>query len=133
MLSLAQSYLNQGRTVYMDNWYTSISSAQELLHHNTTCTRTIREIEEGYLVMTKSKLKKGQAIGLENADGVQIMKWHDKRDVLTISTDPTHSEKLIPTGKYLRNGNPILKPKSVIDYNHNKQGVDLSDQFSSYY
>ena len=61
------------------------------------------------------------------------MKWHDKRDVLTISTDPTHSEKLIPTGKYLRNGNPILKPKSVIDYNHNKQGVDLSDQFNSYY
>ena len=71
MLSLAQSYLNQGRTIYMDNWYTSISSAQELLHHNITCTGTIRRNRRGLPSdVTKSKLKKGQAIGLENADGV---------------------------------------------------------------
>ena len=27
----------------------------------------------------------------------------------------------------------MLKPKSVIDYNKSKQGIDLSDQFNSYY
>ena len=118
----------------MDNWYTSISLAEELLYHNTTCTGTIRKNRRGLPdEVIKTKLKRGQAIGLENKSGVQVVKWHDKRDVLTISTDPSHSEKLTPTGKIQRNGEQVLKPQSVIDYNHSKQGVDLSDQFNSYY
>ena len=43
VISLANSYLNQGRTLYMDNWYTSIPLAQELLDRNTACTETIEE------------------------------------------------------------------------------------------
>ena len=83
-------------------------------------------------VVVKAKLKKGQVTGLENKSGVLLVKWHEKRDVLTISIEPFHSELLIATGKYHRDGDPILTPKSVIDYNHKKQGVDLSDQFNSY-
>ena len=47
MVSLANSYLNQGRTLYMDNWYTSIPLAQELLDRNTACIRTIRKNRRG--------------------------------------------------------------------------------------
>lgn len=36
-------------------------------------------------------------------------------------------------GKKNRQGEDILKPKSVIDYNKSKKGVDYSDQMSSYH
>ena len=32
-----------------------------------------------------------------------------------------------------RAGNPVLKPKIIEHYNKGKQGIDLSDQMSSYY
>lgn len=40
---------------------------------------------------------------------------------------------LVPTGKNSRNGEQIRKPKSVLDYNKAKKGVDLSDQMAAYY
>ena len=99
----------------MDNWYTSIPLAQERLDRNTACTGTIMKNRRGLPgVVVKAKLKKGQVLGLENKSGIQVVKWHDKRDMLTISTDPTHSEQLIPTGKNNRNGDPILNRNQLL-------------------
>ena len=134
VLALTQPYLNQGRKVYIDNWYTSIPLAQELLTYNTVCTGTIRANRKGLpQEIIKTKLKKGETIGLENRHGVQIVKWRSNRDVITLSTDRTHSENLIDTGNCDRTGIRVLKPKSIIDYNKAKQGIDLSDQYNSYY
>ena len=44
---LIQPYLNQGRKVYIDNWYTPIPLAQELLTYNTVCTGKIRANRKG--------------------------------------------------------------------------------------
>ena len=124
VVALTQPYLNQGRKVYIDNWYTLIPLAQELLRHSTIYTGTIRSNRKGLpSVETNSKLKTGEVIGLENQYGVQIVKWRSKRDVQTISTDSSHSDILQDTGKLDRTGNPVLKPKSVIDYNKSKQGI----------
>lgn len=79
------------------------------------------------------KLKKGEIYGEQNEDGVRVIKWMDKRQVLMITTVPSHSDKLIPTGRKNRKGEEILKPSPVIYYNKAKKGVDMSDQMSSYY
>lgn len=41
----------------------------------------------------------------------------DKRPVLMLSTDPSHNAKCIPTGKRTRQGDDVLKPKVITDYN----------------
>lgn len=62
-----------------------------------------------------------------------MINWKDKRNVMTLSSIPEHHGNLVATGKKTRGGEDIMKPISVIDYNFAKKGVDLSDQFSSYY
>ena len=49
--------------------------------------------------ISNKKLKKGEVIGKE-CNGVKIMKWCDKRAVLMISSDPSHSSNLVSTGKH---------------------------------
>ncbi|CAI6377718.1 unnamed protein product [Macrosiphum euphorbiae] len=44
-----------------------------------------------------------------------------------------HGDQFQNTGKTDRKGNTITKPKMILDYNNTKQGIDVSDQLSSYY
>ncbi len=50
-----------------------------------------------------------------------------------ISTKPSHSATLVETEKNNKANERIMKPPVVLDYNKGKQGVDLSDQLSTYY
>ena len=50
-----------------------------------------------------------------------------------ISTKPSHSATLVYTGKPDKANQRIMKPLVVLDYNEGKQGIDLSDQLSTYY
>jgi hypothetical protein len=50
-----------------------------------------------------------------------------------ISTKPSHSATVVNTGKNNKLNERIMKLQVVLDYNEGKQGIDLSDQFSSYY
>ena len=70
-------------------------------------------------------------ISKQNAKGVKIFNWKDKRNVLTLSTIPEHSGELVPSGRRTRTNAEILKPSSVLDYNAAKKGVDMSDQLTS--
>ena len=56
------------------------------------------------------------------------MKWKDKRDVLTISTEFPHSMMDI---EIIRN--IIKKPISFLKYNEHMSGIDRQDQMTSYY
>ena len=53
----------------------------------------------------------------QNEKGVKNFNWIDKRNVLTLSTVPEHTDTMVPTGKKVRSGEEILKPSSVIEYN----------------
>ena len=57
----------------------------------------------------------------------------DKKDVLMISTKPSHSADVIDSGKTNFRNEPIMKPKVVVDYNKGRQGTDLAGQLSAYY
>ncbi|KAL0278099.1 UNVERIFIED_CONTAM: hypothetical protein PYX00_000008 [Menopon gallinae] len=75
----------------------------------------------------KKKLQRGEIFAKENENGITLMKWKDKRDVLLLSTK--HS---IETAIVRRKGDDFVKPKLVIDYNEAKCSVDLSDQMTAY-
>lgn len=51
-----------------------------------------------------------------------VVKWKDKRDVMTISSEFPHSMIDI-----------IKKPISVIKHNEHMFGIDRQDQMTSYY
>lgn len=126
--------LDMGMTLYCDNCYTSVTLAEHLLSRNTYLCGTVRSSRKGLpCEVTKAKIKKGDIVSLQNDKGVKVFHWKDKRSVLTLSTVPEYDDALIPTGKRARDEDIAVKPKSVVDYNKIKKGVDVSDQMSSYY
>ena len=90
------------------------------------------EAGSGHGVVRK-KLKRGEVYVLQSNNGTKVIKWKDKRDVLMISTKPSHSATLVETGKTNKSNERVMKPQVIVDYNKGKQGIDLSDQLSTYY
>ena len=132
VMNLVEPYLGCGRTVCTDNYYTSIPLAQSLLKNKTHLVGTLRSNRKGLpATVCDASLKKGEIVARENDVGMVVMKWKDKRDVLMLST--RHDDTMTSTGKKNRNGESVVKPDAVLFYNSTKQGIDLSDQLSSYH
>lgn len=131
VMKLCDQYLGVGRSVVTDNFYTSIDLASKLLEKNTHLIGTLRKNRKGIPKrILKQKLKKGEMIALENNDGIHVLKWKDKRDVLFLSTK--HSADFV-TVKSKRNPRKVvMKPKAIVDYNKHKCAIDYSDQMASY-
>jgi len=122
--TLMKDYLQKGRVLYVDNWYTSIPLFTYLYENNTGACGTIRKNRKG-LPNLSSKIPKGERIYLHN-NFLLAMKYHDKREVFMLSS--VHSPEMQETGKYDRNTNrEIHKPKCIIDYNSNMGAVDQVD------
>lgn len=127
---LLDDYYGVGHTVYMDNFYNSVDLTEYLLDKNTYVTGTLRGNRKGNpLDVVNKKLKKGQVTSAYSNKGICVMKWHDKRDVLIIS-----SEFGDAMNEYrARSGKITEKPEAVKKYNDFMGGVDRSDQLMSYY
>jgi len=130
VLELSNPFLNAGRTIVTDNFYTSLPLANELLKNNTHLIGTLRSNRIRLPEIFKTKLRPGEIIGRENINGIVVAKWHDKRDVSMMST--RHNINMVGTGKKNRKNESIFKPQIILDYNAGKAGIDLSDQLSSY-
>ncbi|KAL6418184.1 hypothetical protein ACFW04_011079 [Cataglyphis niger] len=127
-MSLCQNIFDKGHTFCIDNWYSSIDLAEELIARNThvigiirsSCRRISKKV-------VQKKLQQGEVFAKENENGITLIKWKDKRDVLLLSTK--HS---VETAIVRKKGYDIVKPKLVIDYNETKSSVDISDQMAAY-
>jgi hypothetical protein len=123
----------EGRTLYADNFYSSIPLAEKLYEKKITYCGTLRSNRKGVpQTVVKKKLKKGEVYGEEKGN-VKVIKWLDKRPVLMITTISSHDNNLVETGKKTRTGEPIKKPSCVVSYNKAKKGVDYSDQMAAYH
>lgn len=129
VLDLSHRYLNVGRTIVTDNYYTSMDLAYELLKNNTHLVGTLRSNRVHLPEVTKVKLKPGEIVGKENGEGIVVAKWWDKRNVTMLST--RHNIDMIDTGKMNKNKENIIKPKIIIDYKYGKSGIDLSNRLSN--
>ena len=122
------------RTVIADNFFTGIPLAKRLLEHDTYLIRTLRSNRAGSgSEVAQKNLRRGEVYGLQNKEGVKLIKWKDKKDVLMISTRLLHLATLVDTGNINSKNERIMKPQVVLDYNEGRIGTDLSDQLSSYY
>jgi hypothetical protein len=121
VMKLMEGLLDCGRVLYTDNWYTSIVLAKNLLQRRTNLVGTIRKNRRGLPKMvTGIKLKRGSLVARQNQNGIVVLKWKDKRDVLMLSTHHDHAT------------DDAGKPFIVTDYNTGKSFVDVSDQMASY-
>lgn len=79
--------LNNGHSLYMDNFYNSFYWATKLLQERTFCTGTLRvNTIDAPMDVVMAKLKKYDTVA-RYAQGVMIGKWKDKREVVYISTE----------------------------------------------
>ncbi|KAL6419530.1 hypothetical protein ACFW04_013788 [Cataglyphis niger] len=126
-VSLCENIFDKGHTLCVDNWYTSIDLAQEFLARNTHVIGTIRSNRRKYPRSGSKEIATRRSICQENRDGITLMKWKDKRDVLMLSTK--HSVETVTVRKH---GSDRVKPKLIVDYNDAKSSVDISDQMTAY-
>jgi hypothetical protein len=132
-LSLMEGLLREGRTLYVDNYYSSVAVSRLLLEKSTYVCGTLRKNRKGVpKSVTQAKLKRGEVTGKENSEGIKVVNWKDKRNVLMMTTVPDHTASKVKTGVKKR-GTEIEKPQCILDYNSAKKGVDYSDQMASYY
>lgn len=129
VMSLCSDLMNKGHTMYTDNWYTSVDLARDLVKNETHLVGTLRKNRKNLpKEVVNAKLKRGQHIARESTDGITVLKWKDKRDVLVLSTKHTDRFQNITN----KRGQVVSKPKIILDYNKAKGAVDLSDQITSY-
>ena len=65
--------------------------------------------------MVQKKLKLGKVYELRDNKGIELIKWKDKRDVLMISTKPSHSATLVDTKKTNKANDRVMKPQVTLD------------------
>ena len=135
--------LDKGHCIYLDNFFTSVSLAEELFSRETLCCGTSRHrIGQPLLLGRKEALKlmPGYSCALRSGP-VLCFKWiQDKnkpgkqstKEVYMLTTKHLAEEHY--SGKILhRTGEPIYKPSAVVEYCHEMGGVDLTDQLLEYY
>ena len=127
VMRLLSGLLFEGRTLFIDNYYTSVPLGEELLEKNTFFCGTVKINRKSLPPQAKTKQKRGEMISFENRSGVKFLKWTDKRPVCMLTTSKNHQ------CKFVQGINDRVKPDAVFDYNIAKKGVDLSDQLSAYY
>lgn len=125
--TLLSEYFGKGHTLWCDNWYTSPNLFKYLHDRSTNACGTVRSNRKN--LPKFKKLKKGE-METQCKGPLLAIKWHDRREVHILTT--LHTEEKEATGKTNRmTGEPILKPKAVIDYNKNMGSVDKSDMMLS--
>ncbi|XP_055910454.1 piggyBac transposable element-derived protein 4-like [Eupeodes corollae] len=137
----------EGRTLFVDNFYTSYELARSMLDQKTHVVGTLRANKKFCpKEVMNAQLKRGEMVAREEENGIVVLKWKDTRDVRMLSTkhapvmaavsDQSIPDPNIPStsrGRRInrRQGNRE-KPLAIIEYNKGKSGIDLSDQMASY-
>lgn len=123
----------EGRTLYVDNFYTSYSLAKFFLEENTHVVGTLRANKANIPKdVLQKQLTRGEVICREDINGIVVLKWRDVRDVRLLTTK--HGPELADfpaRTRSMANQRVKRKPVAIQDYNKGKAGIDLSDQHAS--
>ncbi|KAK9728105.1 Transposase IS4 [Popillia japonica] len=90
VMELCDKYLDVGRKVITDNYYTGVLLAIQLLDRGTHLLGTLRKNRKGLPVeVTIAKLIKREVVGKESKTGFVVGKRMDKRQVHMFRIDKT--------------------------------------------
>ena len=135
VMKMAEQFLNQGRHIFFDNFFSSVRLGQDLEEKDTYISSTIRLNRVGWPselnAQRAKKMKAGNIHFLQDGNMVATP-WKDKQPVAILSTnvepEMVKVERKAPGGK-----KEVTLPHPVDIYTKNMGGVDLADQHHSYY
>ncbi|XP_018401600.1 PREDICTED: piggyBac transposable element-derived protein 4-like [Cyphomyrmex costatus] len=129
--TLLRDLAGQGRSLYIDNWYTSPLLCKELVDEKTNVCGTVRENRK-YMPKENTKNLRVGDMTVWYTPKMAFLAWKDKKVVTMLTT--MHNPAMIDTGKIDRHTKKkIMKPNVVISYNNNMGGVDKTVQSISSY
>ncbi|XP_043506135.1 piggyBac transposable element-derived protein 4-like isoform X2 [Polistes fuscatus] len=132
-IELINKLLNEGRTLFIDNFYVSYELAIRLLNFKTHVVGTVRH-NKNFMPkdVTLHRLKRGEMISREDNNGIVVLKWRNLRDVCILSSK--HAPVMVPIAdsSILNSSRPKMKPLALIAYNNGKSDIDRSHQMVSY-
>jgi hypothetical protein len=119
VMNLMSPFLNNGRHLTADNWFSSINLTERLLENKTTYVGTIRRNQRGLPPTLKSTVgrKRGDTKFMHNDKTLLISFW-DKGTAPVLLVDSLHRGNEDADGK----------PSTVLFYNETKSGVDIIDR-----
>ena len=133
--TLCQDYLDQGRTVYTDRYYTSIPLAQTLETHETsfigTCMKNRKQIPQSFRHKT-FRLSDGEVRAFRSGR-LLALAWRapsKKKGIIMLTTRDSCQQTTVVSKA---TGRSSIKPVVVDYYNQSMNGVDLADQYTVYY
>lgn len=128
--SLIEGRTGIGHAVYADNFYNSVRLTRDLLDNQTYITGTLRKTRlDNPKSVTHAVLKRHEMVQQFTSDGICVMKWRDKRDILMISSESTGDLVDVRNSK----GEIYRKPLMVKTYNEQTSRIDRVDQLLAYY
>jgi len=129
---LMSGYENRGKTLYIDNYYTSYYLLNKMRDANIACTGTLRANRIGDTSLLKAMGKEETLFYLDQEKKNVLCLWQDRKIVKMLSN--TGSTSIIT--KQITKGDQIKirsMPKLIEDYNAKARGVDLSNQLCLHY
>lgn len=133
VMHLLEDLQEEGRKLYVDNFYTSPTLFEDLYERGTFASGTVRVNRKHFPTeMDQEKIEKGDMV-FRHHGVLTAGKWKDKRDVYFLST--IHRDETESVTRRAKGGGEeiVIKPLIVTDYNQNMSGVDISDQLMVYY
>uniref|UniRef100_A0A1B6FUY6 PiggyBac transposable element-derived protein domain-containing protein n=1 Tax=Cuerna arida TaxID=1464854 RepID=A0A1B6FUY6_9HEMI len=125
ILEMSSHLLNEGRIIFMDNWYSSPLLYQRLLEQKTFAVGTVRCNRKNFpKEVATQKLSKGE-LTFMSCNNVLCLKWQDRKTVSMLSTVHSTPDYVEVTSQ---RGKKRLKPIVVHDYNQSMCGVDKEDE-----
>ena len=138
--TLGEPYLDNNRHFFFDNFFTSTDLMRDLQARNTYACGTVRTNRKDYPSdLRRMKLVRGEVRTRQIGNLVATM-WRDKRVVSLLSTNTSpepeiHAIRQVVRGRRKRvvPADAMKKPDVVDVYNGGMNGVDVNDQYRSYY
>ena len=141
VLNLTEPFQHCNRHIYFDNFFTSVKLVEELLRRGTYACGTLRanRYPDTYKAkrggrMQGIKIKSGETHQLQKGT-MLVTLWFDKRQVAVLSSNCNPDERI--TVQRRVKAAPHVKdvdiPTPINLYHRSMGGVDLNDQYRSYY
>ena len=125
VLRLMEPFLEKGRNVTTDNYFTSLPLANTLLAHKTTIVGTMNRIRREMPPCTKAQMERFSSKVLRAGEAtLTIYQGKPRKNVSLLST--MHQTVSTDNG-------PKKMPETVSHYNSTKYGVDVMDQMARLY
>ena len=135
VLHLVDPYLDQGRHVFTDRYYSSIPLAHALHARTTSFTGTVNKNRTDLPDEIRGRFRLGDGeVMAFRTEHLLALTWRAEKKtkpVIMLSTNSSAGTVTLPSRR--TSAEAAVKPVVVHTYNQHMNGVDIADQHSTYY